>query len=115
MDTLLNLLAVAGGVGAAWHLVRAASRFLRGGVVGVVAEEMGRTHARRGDLTGLEERRRERDAARRESWRAAAEALGWVALLAAPVLTPWPRRIYAAYIVVWLGPLAPRWRGKEQR
>ncbi|MFW5951511.1 MAG: hypothetical protein ACOCVZ_05280 [Gemmatimonadota bacterium] len=108
MDTLLTLLAVAGGAGAAWHLLRAALRFLEGGAHGIFAGEMERTHARRGDLTSLEEQRREREAARRASRRAALVALGWLALLAVPSLTPWPRRVFAAYSVVWLGPLA-RW------
>jgi hypothetical protein len=112
VNTLLNLLAVAGGVGAAWHLVRAAFRFLRGGALGVVAEEMERTHARHGDLTALEERRRERDRARRSSRQWGLAALGWLALLAVPSFTPWPRLIYAGYAAVWIGPVARRLRGR---
>ncbi|NIP82562.1 MAG: Cmx/CmrA family chloramphenicol efflux MFS transporter, partial [Gemmatimonadetes bacterium] len=51
MTTVTSLLAVAGVAAAAWHLVRAAFRFLRAGATGIWADEMGRTHARRGDLT----------------------------------------------------------------
>ncbi len=113
MNTLLNLLAVAGGVGAAWHLVRAALRFLRGEATGVVAEELERTHARHGDLTALDERRRERDAARKAGRWAGLAALGWLVLLTAPSFTPWPRALYAGYSVVWIGPAVRALRGRK--
>lgn len=105
MNTLLNLLAVAGGAAAAWHMVRAAFRFLRGGAAGIWLDEMARTHARHGDLTSLEERVREQRAESRRSRRAAAGVVGWAAVLAAPGFTPWARSLYAAYALLWLGPV----------
>jgi len=111
VNTLLNLLALAGGAAAAWHLIRAALRFLRGGASGVWAEEMARTHARHGDLTSLEDSRRERAAAARRARLRAVESLGWLVVLAAPSLTSVPRAIYASYVVLWLGPASRRLRG----
>jgi hypothetical protein len=111
VNTLLILLAVAGGLSAAWHLVRAASRFVTGEAMGVVAAELEHTHARHGDLTALEERRRERRVARRRGRWAGLAALGWLVLLVAPSFTPWPRMIFAGYSVLWLGPATRSLRG----
>lgn len=114
MNTLLNLLALAGGTAAAWHLVRAALRFLRGGAFGIWADELARTHARHGDLTSLDERHRERSAATTSARRAALQAFGWLAILVAPAMTSWPRPLYAAYTLLWVGPAARRLRrGRE--
>lgn len=104
MSTLLNLLAVAGGAAAAWHLVRAASRFLSGGVSGIWAEEMARTHARTGDLTSLDEKQRERARTARSARWAAFEVVAWLGVLALPAFTAWPRAIYAGYTLLWAGP-----------
>jgi len=109
--TLLNLLALAGGAAAAWHLVRAALRWVGGGASGVWADEMARTHARHGDLTSLEERQRERARARRRTWWAALAAVSWLVLLVVPPFTSWPRAVYAAYSVFWVGPALRRLRG----
>lgn len=110
MSILLNLLAVAGSAAAAWHLVRAASRFLSGGVSGIWADEMARTHARHGDLTSLDERQRERARARRRARWAALEVAGWFGVLALPAFTAWPRGIYASYSLLWAGPAVRRLR-----
>ena len=110
MNTLLNLLAVAGGAAAAWHVIRAASRFLRGGATGIWTEEMGRTRARLGDLTGLQESQRETRTAVAETRRWGLLALGWLLVLVAPSLTPWARPLYASYSAFWLGPLVRRGR-----
>lgn len=105
MSTLLNLLAVAGGAAAAWHMMRAALRFLQGAAKGIWTEEMGKTHAWRGDLTSLEEARRERQGAAQERRRWGLVAAGWLLLLAVPSLTGFQVPLYAAYSVLWLGPL----------
>lgn len=100
----MNLLPIAGGAAAVWHLVRAGLRLLRVGVSGVWADEMARTHARHGDLTSLDERRQEHARARRRARRAALEVAGWIALLIVPPFTPWPRAIYAGYALLWVPP-----------
>jgi hypothetical protein len=111
VNTLLNLLAVVGSAAAAWHMIRAASRFLRGGAKGIWTEEMGRTHARRGDLTALGDAQRDRREASAETRRSGLLALGWFLVLALPSLTSLARPIYAACSVLWLGPLIRRVRG----
>ena len=108
VSTVLDLLAIAGGAAAAWHLVRAALRFLRGGAWRIWADEMGRTHARHGDLTSLEESRQERADAAREGRLGMLESAAWLALLIAPSFTAWPRALYAAYSLLWIGPAARR-------
>jgi hypothetical protein len=106
----MTILAVAGIAAAVWHLVRAAFRFLRQGAAGIWANELARTRARRGDVTALDEARREGEQAGRMRVRAGLEALAWLALLVVPVLSPWPRLFYACYSSFWLSPLVRRLR-----
>lgn len=108
MNTLLTILAIAGIGAAAWHVVRAAFRLLRQKASGFWTDELARTHARRGDVTALEETRRRAAEVARARRRATAEAVGWVALLLVPALTPWTRTIYAVYAVLWLVPALRR-------
>jgi hypothetical protein len=110
VNTLLIILAVAGVAAALWHLVRAAFRFLKGGADGVWTDELARTHARRGDVTAMDDARRASESVARRRVRAGAEAVGWLILLIVPTLTPWGTEIYAAYIVLWLVPALGRWR-----
>ena len=110
MDTVLTLLALAGVAAVAWHIVRAALRFLRHGAAGFRTEEMARNYARRGDVTALEEARAERARAERSRSRSGWIALGWLVLLVAPSFTSWARPIYAAYSLLLLEPIARRVR-----
>jgi hypothetical protein len=110
VNIILFILAFAGIVAAVWHLVRAAIRFLSQGASGLWTGEVARTHARRGDVTALEEARREQTAAKRGRTRAGAEAVGWLILLLVPPLTPWGTYIYASYVVLWLVPFLQRRR-----
>ena len=110
MNTVLSILAVAGIGAAAWHLLRAAFRFLHRGAAGIWASELARTRARRGDVTALEDARREEAEARRQRRAAGVQALAWAALLAAPGLAPWPRSVYAVYSAFWALPLVRRLR-----
>ena len=108
MSTVLTILALAGVAAAAWHFVRAAFRFLRHGATGYWTDEMARTHARLGDVTAMEEARRERDAQSRSKRRAGLVAVGWLVLLVVPTFTAWPEPIYGGYAALWLLPLARR-------
>ena len=110
METVLTLLAAAGIAAAAWHLVRAALRFLRETAAGIWAGEMAETQARRGDLTALEDSKRKRAEARRSGARKGLVALGWLALLATPAFTPWARAVYASYSLLLLEPAFRRLR-----
>lgn len=108
METVLTLLAAAGIAAAAWHLVRAAFRFLREAAAGIWADEMARTYARRGDLTALEEQERERSEATRSGTRSGLVAMGWLTALALPTFTPWARTLYAALALLLLEPAVRR-------
>jgi hypothetical protein len=108
MDIILNVLAFAGIVAAIWHLVRAAFRFLGHGAAGVWTDELARSHARRGDVTSMEDTQRQRESLSRWKSRTGAEAVGWLILLVVPPLTPWGRHIYAAYTLLWLVPALRR-------
>lgn len=110
MNTVLTILAAAGIAAAAWHLVRAAFRFLRQGAASIWASELARTRARRGDVTARDDARREEELARRKRAHAGLEALAWAALLVVPTLVPWPRAVYAAYAGFWASPLVRRLR-----
>jgi len=110
VSTVLTFLAVVGIATAAWHLVRAAFRFLRQAAAGIWADEMSQTHARRGDLTSLQASERERAEATRSGTRHGLVVLGWLALLSAPALTAWPRPLYAAYTLLLLEPALRRLR-----
>ncbi|MFO7892872.1 MAG: hypothetical protein R6U63_03990 [Longimicrobiales bacterium] len=110
METVLTLLVIAGVATAAWHLVRAALRFLQQAAAGIWAGEMARTYARRGDLTALEAQERERSEAMRSGARSGLVALAWLAALAAPALIPWAREVYAVYALLLLEPVARRAR-----
>jgi hypothetical protein len=102
METLLRVAAVLGVLVALSQVGRTGWRLLRGGVELLVAGEMARTRARRGDLTGMEEAEREMHSARRVRIRAGGELAGWVALLAVPPFTPWTLHIWAAVALFWI-------------
>lgn len=104
MHTILTILALIGIAAAVWHFVRAGVRFLTHGAAGIWTDELTRTHARRGDVTALEDTRRQRESLSRWKTRTGAEAVGWLILLVVPPLTPWGRHIYAAYTLLWLVP-----------
>ncbi len=104
MDTVLSILAITGVAAAVWHLIRATFRFLRFGATRLWADELARTHARRGDVTAMEDARRDRSTRSRDRTRAGVEAVGWLVLLLVPPLTPWSRHIYAAYTLLWVVP-----------
>jgi hypothetical protein len=106
-EPLLGILAV---VGVLAILARLGRSLLRVGIT--VAEEtaaagMAETSARRGDLTGLAERREQKAALRRTRLRQLAVSALWVALLAGPALAGWGRPVYAAAALLWLLPRAP--------
>lgn len=104
METLITVLSLLGLGAAAWHVLRAAFRFLSVEASGIWARELAETRARRGDVTGLREAQDTAGLAARARRRALAEGLGWIALLLAPAFTPWARTIYAGYALLWLVP-----------
>ena len=106
-EPLLGILAV---VGVLAILARLGRSLLRVGIT--VAEEtaaagMAEASARRGDLTGLAERRAQRAALRRTRFGQLAVSVLWAVLLVLPALAGWGRPVYAAAVLLWLLPRAP--------
>jgi hypothetical protein len=106
-EPLLGILAVVGVLAIVARLGRS---LLRVGIT--VAEEtaaagMAEASARRGDLTGLAERREQKTALRRTRFKQLAVSTLWIALLVVPALAGWGRPVYAAAVLLWLLPRAP--------
>jgi hypothetical protein len=104
------LAGILAAVGVLAILARLGRSLLRVGIT--VAEEtaaagMAEASARRGDLTGLAERREQRFALRRTRFRQLAVSALWTALLVVPALAGWGRPVYAAAVLLWLLPRAP--------
>jgi hypothetical protein len=108
MSTAIMLLAFAGVIAVMLRLLRALFATLRGGVDAFLARDVADTRAHRGDLTGVDEARAEAALARRRRLLALGTACIWIGLLVFPMLTPWPRFLYASYSVLWLIPRAQR-------
>lgn len=108
MDALLLVLAVIGFLAVLRLALFAAFRLLGRGVEAYLAGEVGKAHARRGDLTSLNAAEQARAAAVRARRSAMAGMLLAAALLIVPPFTPWPRLLYGACVPLWL--LSPRRR-----
>jgi hypothetical protein len=108
MDTLLLLLAVIGFLAMARVAARAAFRLLHRGVEAFIAAEAGATHARRGDITALQESQDARRRARRARFLAAATFIVSMALLIGPLFSPWTRIVYALFSPLLLLPARKR-------
>jgi hypothetical protein len=102
LDDLITLLAFAGGFALVLRLLRSAVRLaLRAAEVTAVAG-MAEVSARRGDLTGMAERRTAAQQARRARARSLALALLWLLWLALPPFLGWAREAYALAAPLWL-------------
>ncbi len=104
------LLGILAAVGVLAIVARLGRSLLRVGIT--VAEEtaaagMAEASARRGDLTGLAERREQKTALRRTRFKQLAASTLWIALLVVPALAGWARPVYAAAVLLWLLPRAP--------
>lgn len=101
MEVVRLVLAAAGILAALYGAIRAGLRLLGHAAEGLVAVELERARARRGDLTGVGEAREEAGRARRGRARAAFELGGWSVLLVAPTFTSAPAAVYAVLSVLW--------------
>lgn len=108
MSVAILLLAIAGVIAVILRLLRALFATLRGGVDAFLARDVAGTRAQRGDLTGVDDAHETARAARRLRLLALGAASVWVGLLIVPVLTPWPKLLYAGYSLLWLIPRRPR-------
>jgi hypothetical protein len=107
MSILLFVLAVFGVLAILRRIALAGFLIMRRGVDRFMAGEVAEVHAQRGDLTRLSDASTARALARRAQWASAAVLSFWIALLIVPVLTPWPRLLYAACAALWLAPRRP--------
>ena len=107
MHTLLLILGILGFAAVITRAARTIFRLLHGGVDSLVAGEIARARARRGDVTGLGDALQDRTAARRRRRAALAAFVLWGGMLLLPPLTPWPLLLYAAYSLLWLLPHRP--------
>jgi hypothetical protein len=103
-DLLLTVLAVAGAFALLGQLFRALARLGIAAVEKTAASGLAEVAARRGDLTGLAERRELEGRARHGRARAGLLVAAWLLLLLVPVFTGWTREAYAAASVLWLFP-----------
>jgi hypothetical protein len=104
---LVTLMAIAGGTALFVRLVRTALTLgLRAAEV-TAASGLADVSARRGDLTGMMERRADAAAARRDRRGAGLLFLFWAAWLAVPVFGGWEREAFAIAAVLWLVPNRP--------
>jgi hypothetical protein len=108
LSTVLGVLALVGVLGILARLARAGLRLGITAAEAAAANGLAEASARRGDLTALDERRRQAAELRRTRRARLAVAAGWAALLVVPAFTPWGREAYAAASLLWLLPRARR-------
>jgi hypothetical protein len=103
-DVILGLLAV---LGAGALLLRLFGALFGLGLTAVeasAAASLAEASARRGDVTGMLERREASQALRRRRIRSAAWVALWLGLLVVPVVAGVARLAYAAAALLWLQP-----------
>jgi len=104
MTIVLILLAIPGVLAVLMRLLIALGRATKHTAERYVARQIKQQRAERGDLSGLSEAEKIRSAAARQQTRFIAESLGWVMLLALPLLVPAAVFLYPLYSVFWLLP-----------
>jgi hypothetical protein len=104
MTIVLILLAIPGVLAVLVRLVIALARTTKHSAERYVARQVKAQRAERGDLSGLSEAEKIRRAAARRQTRFLAESLGWLMLLALPLLFPVAVFLYPFYSVFWLLP-----------
>lgn len=102
MQTLILLLAIAGALAIVRGLGRTLLRLGLRAAEETTASGMAEVSARRGDITGLSERRQVAQAARRERRRDLAQVILWLAWLAIPPIAGWVPEAYALAAPLWL-------------
>jgi hypothetical protein len=104
MTILLILLAIPGVLAVLLRLGIALLGAAKHSVEWFVARQITKQRAERGDLSGLSEAMKIREAAAREQRRYFLHAAVWTVLLALPLLIPAAVIVYPLYSVFWLLP-----------
>lgn len=119
MTLPLYIFAVIGFAAVLWRLALASVRAARRGVDAFIANEMSKTRAERGDLTGMDEANEWARQAGRDRWRWGGEAVLWLAcLIVPPMVLDSPAPVYAVYTLIWLlrpggAPISPNPRTRR--
>ena len=104
MTFILILLAIPGVLAVLLRLSLAVLAATRHTVERFVARQIADQRAQRGDISGVTEAARLRDAAARQQWRFIIQALVWATLLLFPLAFPAAVVIYPFYSLLWLLP-----------
>ena len=104
---LVTLMSVAGVGALVVRLLRTVLRLVLRAAEASAAAGLADVSARRGDLTGMMERRAAEKDARRERRGALLLALAWVLWLVVPIFAGWSREAFAVAAVLWLAPTQP--------
>jgi hypothetical protein len=104
MRILLLPFALAGGAAILRRAGGALLRLAHGGVESLYADGLASAHARRGDITSLQDAAATRVLAVRRRRLALGSFAFWAVLLLLPLITPWPVAVFAAYSPLWLLP-----------
>ena len=107
LTSLVALMSVAGAAALVIRLLRSSARLALRAAEATAAAGLADVSARRGDLTGMMERRAAERGARRDRRGALLLALFWLLWLVVPVFGGWAREAFALAAVLWLVPNQP--------
>jgi hypothetical protein len=104
---LVALMSIAGVVALVFRLLRSTARLALRAAEATTAAGLADVSARRGDVTGMIERRADERLARRERRGALLLGAFWLSWLVVPVFAGWAREAFALAAVLWLLPNQP--------
>ena len=107
LTALVTIMAVLGAAALVVRLVRTGLRLALRAAEASAAAGLADVSARRGDLTGMMERRAAEQGARRERRGALLLALLWLLWLVVPLFAGFGREAFALAAVLWLVPIQP--------
>ena len=103
-EFLLSILAALGFLALLARIFRSVVRFGLATAEATAMAGLIEVSARRGDLTGLSERRAQEQEVRRSRRLAGLLLVLWVVLVVVPPFTGWAREVYAACALLWVLP-----------
>jgi hypothetical protein len=107
LTALVAVMSIAGAGALVVRLLRSGARLALCAAEANAATGLADVSARRGDVTGMMERRAAAQVARRERRGALALAFLWLVWLVVPVFAGWAREAFALAAVLWLVPNQP--------
>lgn len=107
LNSLVTMLAFVGGAALISRLTRSTARLALRAAEATTSAGLAEISARRGDLTGMMERRETVRTARRQRQQALLLTIVWLAWLAVPIFAGWTREAFAVASILWLAPRRP--------